>query len=77
MNCTYTAQGSMVCKNKQNKPLIESFINQTPNEKTTVNSCVSVNRAFSEVASKYSCISKTDPGTCKFEYNCNINPKNM
>jgi hypothetical protein len=68
-NCSYTAQGNIVC----NKPIIESFIiNEKPNETLTKDtSCTLINNEFNLIANKYKCNINSDINNCIFTFtNC-------
>ena len=62
--CTYTAQGSLVCK--------EAFtVREDTNEKEASNPCVSISKAFIPIANLHKCDVSADIDACKFGFSCN------
>lgn len=66
MNCTYTAQGTVICRKEKN---IEQFIvNENPNEKEI--KCPIIGQGFSSIANKYACDMTSDMDQCSFSFKC-------
>lgn len=66
-SCTYTAQGSLVCKGVK-----EGFVvREDTNEKTDANPCVSISKALVPLANTYNCDVIADVESCKFGFSCN------
>lgn len=73
--CIYTTQGKVVCnageKSKKTPMLLESFVDQIPNQKDT--DCTSLSKTFNDVISNYPACNTTtqkDKGSCTFTFKC-------
>jgi hypothetical protein len=86
MNCTYTAQGTFVCKNENKhvptvKNVSEYFaVNDTPNEKIAsitgvvgagvANNCQAINTDFMTVSARHNCSATANIDSCAFSFIC-------
>ncbi len=66
-NCTYTAQGKLVCGSVTTK---EQFVvREDPNE-SGGNWCSPVQKAFMEAATKHNCDVSANANKCEFSFAC-------
>lgn len=74
--CTYTAQGQLVCKNDikvstRKADTKEHFIvREDPNEKVVGDWCAPISGAFLDVAKRNFCNINADTANCTFEFAC-------
>lgn len=72
MNCSYTAQGFLICqKPKNSTPISEGFtVRKDPNDKAETDWCAPINSAFLDIAKKNMCNVTANLNKCTFQFAC-------